>query len=126
MPYAIYILKCSDGTYYTGFTKDLEGRAQEHQTGAHPEFYTYGRRPIKLVWSQVTESYQEAFQGEHQIKGWSRAKKEALIRGDIDGIHEIVKGERKQREENKRKHSLSATNIIHDNKNYSSSIHCSG
>jgi len=74
MPYAFYILKCSDGTYYTGFTKDLEGRAQEHQTAAYPEFYTYGRRPIKLVWSKVSESYQEAFQGEHQIKGWSRAK----------------------------------------------------
>ena len=105
MPYAIYILKCSDGTYYTGLTKDLDGRVQEHQTGASPESYTFGRRPVKLVWSIVTESYQEAFRWEHQIKGWSRAKKESLIRGDIDGIHEIVKGERKQREENKRKHS---------------------
>lgn len=73
--------------------------------GTHPESYTFGRRPVKLVWSEVTESYQEAFQWEHQIKGWSRAKKEALIRGDIDGIHEIVKGERKQREESKREHS---------------------
>ena len=103
MPYAIYILKCSDDTYYTGLTKDLEGRVQEHQIGAHPESYTFGRRPVKLAWSEVTESYQEAFQWEHQIKGWSRAKKEALIRGDIEGIHEIVKSERKRREENKRK-----------------------
>ena len=103
MPYAIYILKCSDGTYYTGLTKDLDGRVLEHQMGVNPESYTYRRRPIKLVWSLVTESYQEAFQWEHQIKGWSRAKKEALIRGDIEGIHEIVKGERKRREQNKRK-----------------------
>jgi hypothetical protein len=53
----------------------------------------------------ITESYQEAFQWEHQIKGWSRAKKEALIRGDIEGIHEIVKVERKRREQNKKKPS---------------------
>ena len=102
MPYAIYILKCSDGSYYTGSTKDLDARVLEHQTDAHPEAYTFSRRPVNLVWSEVTESYPEAFQWEHRIKGWSRAKKEALIRGDIDGIHEIVKAERKQREKNKK------------------------
>ena len=105
MPYAVYILRCSDDTYYTGLTKDLDGRVLEHQIGAHPESYTFSCRPVKLEWSVVTESYQEAFQWEHRIKGWSRAKKEALIRGDIDGIHEIVKNERKQREQNKRKTS---------------------
>ena len=105
MPYAVYILRCSDDTYYTGLTKELDGRVLEHQIGAHPESYTFSRRPVKLEWSVVTESYQEAFQWEHRIKGWSRAKKEALIRGDIDGIHEIVKNERKQREQNKRKTS---------------------
>ena len=94
MTYAVYILKCSDDTYYTGLTKDLEGRVREHQIGMHPESYTDSRRPIKLVWSIVIESYREAFQWEHQIKGWSRAKKEALIRGDIEGIHDIVKSER--------------------------------
>ncbi|MCI0610109.1 MAG: GIY-YIG nuclease family protein [Anaerolineae bacterium] len=102
MPYAIYILKCSDGTYYTGLTKDLDSRVLEHQTGTNPESYTFGRRPVKLMWSIVTKSYQEAFQWEHQIKGWSRAKKEALIRGDIEGIHKIVKSERKRRDEIKR------------------------
>ena len=71
--------------------------------GANPSSYTFNRRPVKLVWSVVTESYQEAFQWEHRIKGWSRAKKEALIRGDIEGIHEIVKSERKEREKSKRK-----------------------
>ena len=105
MSYAIYILKCSDGTYYTGLTKDLDGRLHEHQKGAKRESYTFGRRPVELVWNVVTESYQEAFQWERKIKGWSRAKKEALIRGDIDGIHEIVKSERKQREQNKKKPS---------------------
>lgn len=90
MSYAIHILKCLDGTYYTGLTKDLDGRLHEHQTGTNPESYTFGCRPVELVWSVVTESYQQAFQWEHQIKGWSHSKKEALIRGDIDGIHEIV------------------------------------
>lgn len=103
MSYAIYILKCADGAYYTGLTKELDARVQEHQSGARPESYTFSRRPVELVWHEVVESYQEAFQWEHQIKGWSRAKKEALIRGDIDGIHEIVKSERKQREQNKKK-----------------------
>jgi len=57
------------------------------------------------VWSEVVETYPEAFQWEHRIKGWSRVKKEALIRGDINGIHKIVKDERKRREKNKRKSS---------------------
>lgn len=105
MPYAVYILQCSDGTYYTGLTKELDGRVYEHQIGSYIDSYTFSRRPVKLVWSVVTESYQEAFQWEHRIKGWSRAQKEALIRGDINGIHEIVKSERKQREQTKRKSS---------------------
>ena len=103
MPYAVYILKCSDGTYYTGSTKDLDGRVREHQAGEYPEAYTFSRRPVELVWSEITETYEEAFQWEHRIKGWSRAKKEALIRGDIEGIHEIVKAERKKRDK-QRKH----------------------
>ncbi|MFN8461790.1 MAG: GIY-YIG nuclease family protein [Anaerolineales bacterium] len=102
MPYAVYILKCADGSYYTGSTKELEGRVQEHQTGAHPEAYTFNRRPVQLVWSEIVETYPEAFQWEHKIKGWSRAKKEALIGGDIEGIHQIVKAERKRREKNKK------------------------
>jgi len=105
MSYAIYILKCSDRTYYTGSTKDLDGRILEHQTGVYADSYTFKRRPVQLVWSEVVETYPEAFQWEHRIKGWSRTKKEALIRGDIDGIHEIVKSERKRREKNKKKAS---------------------
>ena len=102
MRYAIYMLECSDGTYYTGLTKDLEARVHEHQIGAHFDSYTFGRRPVELVWSVVVESYEEALHWEHQIKGWNRAKKEALIHGDIDGIHEIVKAERKRRERAKK------------------------
>ena len=98
MPYPIYILKCSDGTYYTGLTRELDARLDEPQTGKHPESYTFRRRPVELVWSEIVDSYPEAFQWEHQIKGLSRAKKEALIRGDIHGIHDIVKNERRRRD----------------------------
>lgn len=105
MPYAVYILQCCDRTYYTGLTKDLDGRVHEHEMGVNPASYTYSRRPVKLVWSVVVDSYPEAFQWEHRIKGWSRAKKEALIRGDIEGIHEIVQIERKQREQTKKNSS---------------------
>jgi predicted GIY-YIG superfamily endonuclease len=57
-----------------------------------------------LVWSEEVPTYFEALTHERQIKGWSRAKKEALIRGDFDGIHEIVKAERKRREAKRKKH----------------------
>ena len=105
MSYAVYILKCSDGSYYTGSTKDLEGRIREHQTGEHSDAYTFSRRPVELVWCEVTKTYPEAFQWEQRIKGWSRAKKEALIRGDIKGIHDIVIAERKKRDKQRKTRS---------------------
>jgi putative endonuclease len=112
MAYAVYILQCSDGTYYTGLTRDLEARVREHEIGAHPESYTFRGLPVRLVWSIVIESYQEAFQWEHQIKGWSRAKKKSLIRGDIDGIHEIVKNERTPRAE---RNKVKTKRVLHNN-----------
>jgi predicted GIY-YIG superfamily endonuclease len=104
MPYLVYILECSDGSYYTGSTDDINKRLWQHEQGVEHFSYTYSRRPVKLVWtSEETKHYYEALRWERQIKGWSRAKKKALIRGDFDAKHEIVKAERKQREQNKRK-----------------------
>jgi len=104
MPYVVYILECSDGSYYTGSAADLSHRLWQHEIGASPTSYTYSRRPVKLVWtSEEVQRYSDALRYERQIKGWSRAKKQALIRGDWDGIHEIVKNERKQRQNDKRK-----------------------
>ena len=104
MSYAIYILKCSDGSYYTGSTNDINKRLWQHQEGIERSSYTYSRRPVKLMWtSEEVRHYYDALKWEHQIKGWSRAKKEALIRGDVEGIHEIVKLERKRRQKHKRK-----------------------
>lgn len=105
MSYTVYILLCSDGSYYTGSTADMQRRLFEHQEGLSPTTYTFQRRPVNLVWSEEVETLDDALLHEHQIKGWSRAKKEALIRGDFDAIHEIVKEERRQREKGKQKKS---------------------
>ena len=104
MPYIVYVLECSDGSYYTGSTDNIQKRLWQHEQGVEPSSYTYSRRPVKLVWtSEETQYYYDALRWERQIKGWSRVKKQALIRGEFDAIHEIVKVERKKREQNKRK-----------------------
>jgi predicted GIY-YIG superfamily endonuclease len=86
----VYILKCADGSYYTGKTQNIEKRIAEHQNGVF-KGYTFDRRPVILVYSQEFSSYLEAIQAERQIKGWSRAKKEALINGDFNLLHELAK-----------------------------------
>jgi len=92
-PYVVYILRCADNSYYTGMTSDLEARMAAHRDGLEPKAYTYSRRPVVFVWSEEFWTHDEAFQSERQIKGWSRAKKEALIRGDLDEVHRIVRRE---------------------------------
>jgi putative endonuclease len=104
MPYFVYILECSDGSYYTGSTDDIQKRLWQHQQGVEASSYTYSRRPVKLAWtSEETHHYYDALRWERQIKGWSRKKKQALIRGDLNSIHEIVKTERIKREKIKKK-----------------------
>jgi len=76
----------------------LSKRIFEHESGVVPNSYTYTRRPVKLVWSGEFATHEEAFSFERQIKGWSRAKKKALIDWDWDKIHKIVQEERKHRE----------------------------
>jgi predicted GIY-YIG superfamily endonuclease len=74
----VYILKCKDQSYYVGHADDLEKRLSEHTSGAM-HCYTLNRRPIELVFTQEFSTREEAFAAERQLKGWSRAKKEALI-----------------------------------------------
>jgi putative endonuclease len=101
MPYFVYILECADGSYYTGSTDDINKRLWQHQEGVEASSYTYSRRPVRLVWTlEETQHYYDTLRWERQVKGWSRAKKQSLIRGDFDPIHEIVKGERKKSERN--------------------------
>jgi putative endonuclease len=81
MAFYAYILLCADKSYYTGHTEDLEHRMAEHHFGRSGG-YTGNRRPVRLVWSQDFPTRYEALSAERQIKGWSRAKKKALIDGD--------------------------------------------
>lgn len=85
----VYILKCADGKYYTGSTTNLERRLYEHQHKRYKGYTSY-RLPVKLVFSQDFRSYYEAFQFERKIKKWTRAKKEALIRGDFSKLHKLA------------------------------------
>jgi len=80
-----YLLRCADGSYYAGHTDQLEARIGQHQRGRGSD-YTARRQPVTLVWSQDFGTRIEALEAERQIKGWSRAKKEALIAGDWERL----------------------------------------
>lgn len=82
----VYILRCSDGSYYTGHTDNLEARLAQHGEGISPSCYTYSRRPLEPAFSQPFPTRDEALVAEQQIKGWSRKKKEAMMRGDWGGV----------------------------------------
>lgn len=87
----LYMLRCRDGSYYVGTTRSaLEQRIAEHNGGKH-DGYTKLRRPVTLVFSQEFQRITDAIAAERQLKGWSRAKKEALIRGDYDRIKVLAK-----------------------------------
>ena len=88
LAYYVYMLRCSDSSYYVGHTNDLEHQLAAHERGAI-EGHTLSRRPVELVFSDRFSTRQEAFHRERQIKGWSRARKEALIEGDWDGLVEL-------------------------------------
>lgn len=81
MSFWVYILRCADGSYYVGHTDDLTVRMAQHEQGSLPG-YTASRRPVTLVWQDELPTREDAFAIERQLKGWSRTKKEALIRGD--------------------------------------------
>ena len=86
----VYILQCSDGSYYVGSTRDLERRVWEHQEGLGAA-YTAQRRPVTLVLQLEYENVGEAFFWEKRIQNWSRAKREALIRGDYTALPGLAK-----------------------------------
>ncbi len=81
----LYILKCADGSCYSGSTNNLSLRLAEHHAG-EGSVYTRRRLPVELVYAQEFPSEHEAFLRERQVKGWTRAKKEALIRGDFEAL----------------------------------------
>ena len=77
-----YVLRCADGTYYVGSTRDLDARLWQHNHSDDGAVYTRRRRPVTLVWSGWFDRIDEAFAFEKQVQGWNRRKREALIRGD--------------------------------------------
>lgn len=86
----VYILRCANGSYYTGSTTDLEKRIWQHQNGEGANF-TKAHLPIELVYVEEFPRIDEAFCREKQIQGWSRKKKEALINGDFDELQKLAK-----------------------------------
>lgn len=86
----VYVLRCADGSYYTGHTDNLEKRIGEHGSGVCGG-YTAERLPVELVWSQACGTREEALRAEIQIKGWSRKKKEAMMRGDWGEVAQLAK-----------------------------------
>lgn len=84
--YYVYILKCADGSYYTGVTGNLEQRLRIHESGENIGCYTYSRRPLTLVYYDYFHDVRKAIAFEKQVKGWSRRKKEALMQSDWDKL----------------------------------------
>ena len=93
MGFWVYMLRCSDGSYYTGHTDSLEKRIAEHKAGEVPG-YTSTRRPVELVFVELFQSREEALASELRIKGWSRKKKEAMIRGDWKEVQRLASAKR--------------------------------
>ena len=87
--FVLYVLRCSDGSLYTGHTDDLQSRMRQHDAGEGCE-YTRDRRPVELIWTCEFGTRQEAFERERQIKRWSAAKKRALIEGDWAKLCELA------------------------------------
>lgn len=85
MRFHTYILRCSDGSYYVGHTDDIARRLSEHARGTASD-YTARRQPVRLLWSTDFATRHDAYLAERRLKGWSRAKKEAVIRGDWNAL----------------------------------------
>jgi putative endonuclease len=90
MAFWTYMLHCAGGVFYVGHTDNLERRIAQHETGEIAGF-THDRLPVKLVWSESFPQRIDALTMERRIKGWSRAKKMALIRGDWEDIARLAR-----------------------------------
>ena len=95
MNFFVYILQCTDGSYYVGSTDDLQKRLYEHEAGKFSG-YTSKRLPVKLVYHQIFLRRHEAQLAERMIKKWTRAKKEALIIGGFEAVRELRKKKKKK------------------------------
>ena len=85
----VYILECADESFYVGVTNNVGRRFIEHITGIHEKSFTFDRRPLKLVFCKQFDSPMKAIKYEKQLKGWTHAKKVALINNDLTLLHEL-------------------------------------
>ena len=92
----VYIVECSDGSFYTGVTNNLDLRIAEHNEGEYSKAYTYSRRPVKLVYFEDHSDLHFVIKREKQIKGWSRRKKIAMIQGEWAKLPELSKSKSSQ------------------------------
>ena len=84
MPYYFYILRCSDSSLYCGMTTNLAKRVKEHNsTTTKGAKYLRAKKPVKLVYSEEYDNIKSAMQREWQVKKWTKAKKEALVKGNL-------------------------------------------
>jgi putative endonuclease len=86
----VYILECSDNTLYVGVTNNVGRRFIEHTSGLHEDSYTFSRRPLKLIYCKQFDGPIKAIEYEKQLKGWSKAKKLALIANEFEILHELA------------------------------------
>lgn len=95
---SLYILRCADSGYYVGLTRrEVAERVSEHARGLDPTSYTFSRRPVVLAFSEHYDRIDEAVAAERRLKGWSRAKKEAYMRGDFEALSALAKRKPKPR-----------------------------
>lgn len=85
----VYILECSDQSFYVGVTNDVNRRIDEHNEGIDSSSYTFSRRPVKVVYWEMFQNYNSAIEREKQLKGWSRKKKIALINDNINELKRL-------------------------------------
>ena len=87
--YTVYILLCSDKSYYVGVTNDMDTRLKQHNEGLNRKAFTYSRRPVRLVFQEHFKDVNQAIAFEKQVKGWRREKKEALINREWEKLPEL-------------------------------------
>ena len=89
----VYMVRCADGKYYVGSHRgdDVMNRVNDHNNGLYPNAFTYTRRPVELVWNEYFSDMRDMVACERRLKGWTRAKKEAVIRGDVDMLKTLAK-----------------------------------
>ena len=93
MHFFVYILRCSNGAYYVGSHRgdSVDRRVAQHNQGLNQQAYTFRYRPVELLWSCTFQDPADMVAFERQLKGWSRAKKEAFMRSDWSALKALAK-----------------------------------